>query len=350
MKLKIFLIAGCLLFALNGCVGISNLSDHKGNQQKIDEINRKLKQTNADDEFEYLISSNEECIAIISVKWPAWRLDDSHYSEAVTSYSYDWRAIESISYQNSLEKRPPSYNESAHKYISIDFITPQRFKTQAMIIGGGKYNRMSFADGLKLYVSPDDSNYVQDIINEILKIQDDCIASHGRIKLQDLESYSPDEQYQLGNAYLYSRHPTSKPVLAYEVYSKAAQRGNLQAQLTMGNALRSGLNGVRKDLMAARRMFEAAGAQGSPLALDMLGDFYEKGVGGVNADPVRAMDYYRRAANEGVVTAQESLAEMYYFGKGVPKNIIEARVWYRKAADSGSKSALEALRMLEKKE
>lgn len=350
MILKNFSIVGFLFFALNGCVSIRNSSNSKEQQQVIDKINVALRQIDSNHEFEYSISSNEECIATVSVKWPSWRLDDSSYTVAVTSYRYDWRAIGLVSYKNSQEQRPPNYNKSEHIYISIDFVSPQRYRTEAMTIEEEKYDEISFDDGLELYIAPANSAHIQDVINGILKIKNDCITSRGRLELQDLKSYSPEEQYQIGNAYLYSRHPTSKPLLAYEIYAIAAQRGNLGAQLQMGNALRSGLNGVPKDLMAARRMFEAAGAQGSPIALDMLGDFYEKGVGGVNADPVKAMEYYRRAANQGVMTAQESLAEMLYFGKGVPKDIIEARAWYSKAAKSGSKSASDALRMIEKKQ
>jgi len=199
-----------------------------------------------------------------------------------------------------------------------------------------------------LYFSKDNYPIAQNIINAILQKKDACLAGHSQIDKRYSDSYNSDEQFQLGNAYLFSRHPFSKPILAYEWYKKAAQNGNLDAQLTMGNALRSGLNGVSKNLIEARCWFEAAAAQGSPEALDFLGSMYEQGQGGLNADFAKAATYYRLAASKGVVTAQESLAEMLQFGKGITKDIIEACVWYRKAEEAGSESAHKALLSIEK--
>lgn len=351
MKLNGLRILGFFSFVLAGCAGPPNLVHLEQKQRAIDQINQLLKKNNKNsDEFEYFLSSNEECFVTVSVKWPTWRLNDSNYSDAVTFYKFDWSEIGLVSHKASEEKRPPNYNESRHSYISIDFIHPRRYKTVATGIGGEKYDGMGFADGLELYVYDDGSPYTHNIIEKILNTRNNCSINPGRVESQDLDANSPEDQYQLGNAYLHSRHPAPKSALAYELYLKAAQRGNLNSQLQMGNALRSGLNGVPKDLMAARYWFEAAAVQGSPLALDMLGDFYEKGVGGVNADPVKAADYYRLAANRGVVTAQESLAEMLHFGKGIPKNIIEAREWYSKAAEAGSESAQKAMSLMDKNE
>lgn len=52
---------------------------------------------------------------------------------------------------------------------------------------------------------------------------------------------------------------------------------------------------------------------------------------------------YREAANQGEAYAQYKLGHCYEFGKGVEKNLVEAKKWYQKAADMGDKIAKEML-------
>ena len=52
----------------------------------------------------------------------------------------------------------------------------------------------------------------------------------------------------------------------------------------------------------------------------------------------KAVKYYKMAAETGLATAQINLAECYEKGKGVTKNLAEARVWYQKAAEQGNET------------
>ena len=48
---------------------------------------------------------------------------------------------------------------------------------------------------------------------------------------------------------------------------------------------------------------------------------------------------YRIRADQGDAKAQLTLGWMYYYGKGLPKDYVEAARWYRKSADQGDAKA-----------
>jgi hypothetical protein len=54
----------------------------------------------------------------------------------------------------------------------------------------------------------------------------------------------------------------------------------------------------------------------------------------------------RKAAEQGDADAQRELGRLYVFGRGVPKDEVEAAKWYRKAADQGDANAQRNLAIL----
>src|SRR5215510_8853463 len=52
-----------------------------------------------------------------------------------------------------------------------------------------------------------------------------------------------------------------------------------------------------------------------------------------------AFERYRRLANGGITGAQLRLGWMYHAGRGVERDVEEARRWYRMAADANSSEA-----------
>jgi len=58
------------------------------------------------------------------------------------------------------------------------------------------------------------------------------------------------------------------------------------------------------------------------------------------------MKWYLRSADAGEGAAMYNIGVLYEGGKGVPRDLDEARRWYRKAADAGVSPASEALKRL----
>jgi hypothetical protein len=46
-----------------------------------------------------------------------------------------------------------------------------------------------------------------------------------------------------------------------------------------------------------------------------------------------SLEATRAAAERGDPTAQHRLADMYYYGRGVPRDYVEAEKWYRRATE-----------------
>ena len=55
----------------------------------------------------------------------------------------------------------------------------------------------------------------------------------------------------------------------------------------------------------------------------------------------------RQMAEQGNMSAQIIMGWCYYYGDGVPQDMVEAEKWYRKAAEQGYEDAIAALKALE---
>jgi TPR repeat protein len=84
--------------------------------------------------------------------------------------------------------------------------------------------------------------------------------------------------------------------------------GDREAQFNLGQMYRRG-EGVPRDLVQARRWYEAAAAQGFDEAQYQLGVVWETG-NGVPSDLMEARQWYARAARAGHARAQEALARV----------------------------------------
>lgn len=91
------------------------------------------------------------------------------------------------------------------------------------------------------------------------------------------------------------------------------------------------------DFKTAFRVFNKAKKKNIP-AQFYLGVMYEFGEG-VKKDLKEAVICYRRAAEQGDAYAQYNLGLMYHDGKGVMRDLTQAFQWYLSSAKKGFKSA-----------
>ena len=60
-------------------------------------------------------------------------------------------------------------------------------------------------------------------------------------------------------------------------------------------------------------------------------------------DFAKGVEWLTKAALHGNAPAQYNLGRMYQWGKGVEKDLQQARFWFQKAIDNGHEKAKEAL-------
>ena len=127
------------------------------------------------------------------------------------------------------------------------------------------------------------------------------------------------------------------PKIDIAALHRAAESGNLDAQLCLGSAYFQGLDVPRDDAQAAA-WYRKAAEQGSAEAQYNLGLIYENGAG-LPQDNRQAASWHRKAAEQGYRGSQECLGELYADGRGVSLDESQAVAWYRKAAEQGSAHA-----------
>ncbi len=123
------------------------------------------------------------------------------------------------------------------------------------------------------------------------------------------------------------------PVKAAKYIRKAAEQGSARAECLLGLLYSSG-DGVKPDKVEAVRWLHRSADQGLAEAQYDLGMCFANG-DGVGKNPVEAVEWYRKAAAQGLVDADSELGNCYLEGNGVPTDIPEGLKWTRKAAGEG---------------
>lgn len=95
---------------------------------------------------------------------------------------------------------------------------------------------------------------------------------------------------------------------------------------------------LTQDVAKAVKYYEKAADAGNVLAQVNLASIYSKGFEG-KPDYAQAVMWYRKAAEQGDRDGQFGLAVCYALGRGVPVDYEEARRWFTSAADQGQVQA-----------
>ncbi|CAA7618390.1 exported hypothetical protein [Magnetospirillum sp. LM-5] len=122
-----------------------------------------------------------------------------------------------------------------------------------------------------------------------------------------------------------------KPSLsrAVALYLQAADAGHAGAQGRLATLLVTG-RGVKMNAQEARRLAEAASAQGNVEGRAVLGIMLVRGLGG-EPDVARGLDLLDGAARAGQRMAQMTLATLAFRGQHRSRDFLEALTWVRLA-------------------
>lgn len=132
-------------------------------------------------------------------------------------------------------------------------------------------------------------------------------------------------------------------------YRNAIENNDTVAMFKLANLYERGygLNEDNEDYgdELALGLYTKAAEKGLLEAQYKLGEIYSLGNEAVEADEFEAEKWYRMAAEGGFAEAQYELGEIYYIGNdAVEEDNKEAKKWYRKAAQQGHEGAKKALK------
>jgi hypothetical protein len=125
----------------------------------------------------------------------------------------------------------------------------------------------------------------------------------------------------------------------------AAEDGDEEAQVRLGDCYFRGLLGLGQDYKKSAEWYRKAAEQGNFEAQNYLGTIYLNGLTG-DTNYTEALVWFRRAANQGSAAALGNLGVMYERGWGVETNVTEAVGWYRKSVEAGNSNAVPSLTRL----
>lgn len=117
-------------------------------------------------------------------------------------------------------------------------------------------------------------------------------------------------------------------------YMEAAQQGDAQAQVKLGEFYYLGKGGVEENSAEAFKWFSKSAEQNNGEAFYYLGNCYLFG-SGVAKNIDEALKMYNKAVELKYGHAAYMVGDMYKEGRGLPKDLDEAIRWFKKGADLG---------------
>ncbi|EXJ88571.1 hypothetical protein A1O1_05501 [Capronia coronata CBS 617.96] len=129
-------------------------------------------------------------------------------------------------------------------------------------------------------------------------------------------------------------------IYAAQLYTKAADLGNVDANYRMGRAYEFGELNCPKDPALSIHFYTGAAERGHALSQLALCAWYMVGVPGVlDKDESEAYEWAKKAAEQGLAKAQYTVGYFTEMGIGCRRDPLEANVWYVRAADQGEERA-----------
>ena len=134
---------------------------------------------------------------------------------------------------------------------------------------------------------------------------------------------------------------------AAQLFTKSADLGHAEANYRLGDAYEHGKLSCPRDPALSVHFYTGAAQRGHALAQMALCAWYMVGAEPVlEKDENEAYEWAYRAAASGLVKAEYTVGYFTEFGIGCRRDILEANVWYVRAADQGDERAKHRLRAI----
>jgi len=120
-----------------------------------------------------------------------------------------------------------------------------------------------------------------------------------------------------------------------QYYQFLADKGDVQAQVGLGQLNYQGGRGLDQNHERALHYFTRAAEAGNTNAMAYLGKMYSEGSNFVAQNNQTAFKYFKQAADKGNPVGQSGLGLTYLYGRGVEKDYQKAFKYFHLAADQG---------------
>lgn len=120
-----------------------------------------------------------------------------------------------------------------------------------------------------------------------------------------------------------------------QYYQFLAEKGDVQAQVGLGQLHLHGGRGVEQNHQRAYDYFTQAANAGNTHAMAFLGKMYSEGSDFIPQNNETALQYFKKASDLGNPVGQSGLGMAYLYGRGVPVNYELALKYFQKAAEQG---------------
>ncbi|KAJ8341370.1 hypothetical protein SKAU_G00336610 [Synaphobranchus kaupii] len=188
-----------------------------------------------------------------------------------------------------------------------------------LLTGGGVVQRVRLLDELE---NPGTAN---EILEEDLIQYYQFLAEKGDVQAQ----------VGLGQLHLHGgRGLEQNHQRAFDYFNQAANAGNTHAMAFLGKMYSDGSEAVPQNNQSALEFFKKAAELGNPMGQSGLGMAYLHGRG-VPVDYELALQYYQKAAEQGWVDGQLQLGTMYFNGIGVEQDYKQALKYFNLASQAG---------------
>ncbi|OBS27371.1 hypothetical protein FPOA_01314 [Fusarium poae] len=135
---------------------------------------------------------------------------------------------------------------------------------------------------------------------------------------------------------------------AAELFTQAAELGHPEASYRLGDAYEHGLLNCPRDPALSVHFYTGAAERGHAGAMMGLCAWYMVGAPPIlEKDEEEAYEWARRSADLGFVKAQYAVGYFTEMGIGCRRDVLEANVWYVKAADAGEERAKQRLAIIQ---
>ncbi|CAB1457897.1 unnamed protein product [Pleuronectes platessa] len=120
-----------------------------------------------------------------------------------------------------------------------------------------------------------------------------------------------------------------------QYYQFLAEKGDVQAQVGLGQLHLHGGRGVEQNHQRAYDYFNQAANAGNTHAMAFLGKMYSEGSEYLPQNNETALQYFKKASDLGNPVGQSGLGMAYLYGRGVQVNYELALKYFQKAAEQG---------------